>query len=447
MTLDIHRRIVLAAPVLIGLMLAAPAPVAAQPRAAPTGSVQSGVDAWAAGLRAEQGGDVAGARRLYAQAIALWQAAADRGDPDAQFDLAQAYKLGRGVPQDLTKAEALYAKAAAQGHLQAADTYGLLLFQRGEHERAMPYVRAASDRGDPRAQYLLGLALFNGDGVAKDWVRAYALVSLAQQQGLPQARQALGQMDQFIPLEQRQQGAAMAPELAAAAEANRNRQVASADLGVRPAMSAKPQAATVTLPRAPMPSATRPPAQVAMAGIPAGPRPPAYTPTPLPGRPATAPALSSGSRLASSGQPTGVARTSGLPGPGGAGADYARPASTALPPAAQRPAPRPVPQPSAYNGGGGYSGTFAAPGGTAPAPSAAGTGAWRIQLGAFGVPANADAQWAKVRGRPELAGHARMNAPGGKVTRLLATGYAEADAHRACQTLSAAGISCLVTRN
>jgi TPR repeat protein len=57
--------------------------------------------------------------------------ASDKGDADAQFKSGAAYKLGRGVPQDLTRAEMLYAKAASQGHLQAGDNYGLLLFQRG----------------------------------------------------------------------------------------------------------------------------------------------------------------------------------------------------------------------------------------------------------------------------------------------------------------------------
>ena len=97
------------------------------------------------------------------------------------FNLAQAYKWGRGVPQDFARAELLYAKAAQQGHLAAADNYGLLLFQRGQQAAAMPYIRAASDRGDARAQYLLGLAYFNAEFVGKDWVRAYALESLASQ--------------------------------------------------------------------------------------------------------------------------------------------------------------------------------------------------------------------------------------------------------------------------
>src|SRR5262249_41356987 len=95
--------------------------------AAATGAsadVKAGVDAWSRGA--------------YARAVTEWKGPADRGDADAQFNLAQAYKLGRGVKVDLARAEELFGKAAAQGHLQAADNFGLLLFQRGERARAMP---------------------------------------------------------------------------------------------------------------------------------------------------------------------------------------------------------------------------------------------------------------------------------------------------------------------
>ena len=84
--------------------------------------VKAGVDAWTAG-------DFAGAVRE-------WAGPAAQGDPDAQFNMGQAYRLGRGVETDVEQAEALYAKAAAQGHVKAADNYGLLLFQRGAIEHA-----------------------------------------------------------------------------------------------------------------------------------------------------------------------------------------------------------------------------------------------------------------------------------------------------------------------
>ena len=61
--------------------------------------VKAGVDAWVSGD--------------FARAVTEWRAPADRGDADALFNLAQAYRLGRGVPQDMAQAEALYARAAA----------------------------------------------------------------------------------------------------------------------------------------------------------------------------------------------------------------------------------------------------------------------------------------------------------------------------------------------
>lgn len=362
--------------------------------------VKAGVDAWARGD--------------YPAAVREWQAAADKGDADGEFNLAQAYKLGRGVPQDLGKAEALYGKAAAQGHVQAADNYGLLLFQRGEHEKAMPYVKAGADHGDPRAQYLLGIAMFNGDGMAKDWVRAYALVSLAQQQGLPQAQPALTQMDQYIPLEQRQRAVAVATEMAAQAEANRQRQFAAMDLGGKPAPVAPsmPHGTAMATGNAAPPPRPLPPATTAdgrpidrgrliASGTPlarpaARPEPVAEDAAPTPKVPAKMPAKA----------PAPPARA-------------VRPAMTAS--ASPSPSPAPAPTPVTHAAGGN----------------------WRIQLGAFGVAANADAMWAKARALPEVAGHPRHDVKAGAVTRVLAGGFSEEAARAACRKLTARGVACI----
>ena len=373
--------------------------------------VKAGVDAWSRGD--------------YARAVGEWKGPADKGDADAQFNLGQAYKLGRGVPVDLAKAEDLFSKAAARGHLQAADNFGLLLFQRGEHLRALPYVKAAADRGDPRSQYLLGIAHFNGDNVAKDWVRAYALVSLAQQAGLAQAAPALTQMDKYIPLDQRQQSVSLASELAGAAQATRERQLTAADLDA-------------TVPSA---NSAPPPASAAAAPQPTAPRP--RTPAAVSAENAVAVA----------------ARAWGSESPRTAGADYARPQTpvTAKPPApvaplttassapAQAKPPVPVsPHPAPASA----PAAQAKPARPAPAATPAAAGGWRVQLGAFGVAANAEAMWNRVKSRPELAGHPKLLIPGGKVARLQAGGFAsQAEAQAACSRLTAGGFACLPVRN
>ncbi len=378
-------------PVAAGLaLMAAPAAFA---------DVKDGVDAWARGD--------------FAVAIRQWQGPANAGDADAQFNLAQAYKLGRGVKQDLTIAEQYFAKAAAQGHLQASDNYGLLLFQRGARAQALPYIRAAADRGDPRAEYLLGIAHFNGDNVPKDWVRAYALVSLAQQAGLNQATSALAQMDQHIPLEQRQQAVSLAAELASQAEATRARQLAAVDLGATvPAGTATPQA-----------PAMRPPVPVAR---------------PAPGLPTV---------VAAQDAVAAAERVAGNDSPRTAGADFTRPAASvaAVPPPrvaaseASRPIAVATPRPAlpAVR-------QTATPASSVPTTS----GPWRIQLGAFSVAGNADALWNRVRTRPEVAGHPQLMVPAGKATKLQAGGYATQEAAQsACSRLTSAGFTCIAVRN
>lgn len=331
------------------------------PTLAAHAGVKEGVDAWSRGD--------------YPRAVAEWQKPAAAGDADAQFNLAQAYKLGKGVAPDLKRAEELYLKAAQQSHLQAADTYGLLLFQTGRREAAMAWLTPSAERGEPRAQYVLGVAHYNGDLVAKDPVRAYALMSRAAAAGLEVAKSTLASMDKSLPLEQRQQGVALAAELEAKATSQRSAQLASLGLG-----------------------GNAPPVPVATA-----------SPAPHPERVT-------------------------------AGADFANPVALAaparvIPPpvkvaAVAPPAKPPAPAKTVI--------VVGRP--TAPVAAVAASGAWRIQLGAFGVTGNAQGLWAKLKANAALSGRQAFYVPTGKLTKLQAGPFASrADAQAACAKVGVAG--------
>jgi TPR repeat protein len=161
--------------------------------------VQSGIAAW-------QAGD-------YAKAVGEWRPLADAGNADAQFNLGQAYRLGRGVPQNLNLAEQWFERAARQRHEQAGTSLGLLLFQNGRAREAMPWIQAAATRGDPRAQYVFGTALFNGDILRRDLPRAYAMMSAAAAQGFPQAQAQLAEMERQLSPADRDQGRAMVAQM------------------------------------------------------------------------------------------------------------------------------------------------------------------------------------------------------------------------------------------
>ena len=204
--------------------------------------VKMGVDAWTRGE--------------YDKAVKQWRDPALKGDADAQFNMGQAYKLGRGVKTDLDVAADWYLRAARQGHIQASDSYGHLLHYRGKIPEAMPYLQASADRGDPRSQYLLGTELFNGNNAPKDWVKAYAYMTRASASGLSPASRSLSQMDQYIPLETRQQGVAMAGDLERRAGKTRNDQLAGFDINTKPpAPITKP---VVLPPSKPAPDTTQP---------------------------------------------------------------------------------------------------------------------------------------------------------------------------------------------
>jgi hypothetical protein len=177
-----------------------PKPAAAAP-VPPPPSVNQGVELWRAGD--------------YAAAVAMWQPFADAGDPDAMFNIGQAYKLGRSVPKDSLIARDWYRKAAAKGHLPAEANLGILLFQAGEKPEAVRWLKMAADQNEMRAQYVLGVAAWNGDGVPKNLALAYAYLSRSSAQGLPDAQSALNSLTGVIGPVDRANGWAAATSLAA----------------------------------------------------------------------------------------------------------------------------------------------------------------------------------------------------------------------------------------
>ncbi|MEL7198855.1 MAG: SPOR domain-containing protein [Pseudomonadota bacterium] len=349
--------------------------LAATPAAA---DVKNGVDAWAAGD--------------FSRAVAEWREPAAQGDTDALFNLAQAYRLGRGVDADIAKARDLYLQAAQQGHMKAADNYGLLLFQQGEQSKAMPLIEVASGRGDPRAQYIMGLAHFNGDYAEKDWVRAYALTSLSQSAGLPQATKALAQMDQYVPIEQRQEAQLLSVTLKKEADQRLSAQLAAADLGVTQPASTSADISDPA-PRAPNRVASATPSQSVARPAPRG-LPPASRPVQQYRLPTP--------------QPNERAPISEVESP-------AKPARAAAQVATE--------------------------------PAATASGRWGLQLGAFGVSANADKLWSRLSTNPALAGTRKSLIASGRVTRLLAVGFtSQTAAQKACSSLKRQGQDCLVKK-
>lgn len=106
--------------------------------------------------------DAEQARLWYGKAAAWYRQSAERGDMEAQFELAEMYKAGRGVPRDAAAAATWYDKAAAQGYMPA--------------------------------QFELGCMYLNGLGLARDEAKAREWLGRAAKQGHQEARRLSRQL-------------------------------------------------------------------------------------------------------------------------------------------------------------------------------------------------------------------------------------------------------------
>jgi TPR repeat protein len=135
----------------------------------------------------------------YRQAFASAFEPANAGDPQAQFLLGEAYRLGRSVDQDLLQARNWYMRAARQGDSPSAAALGELLLNMRRSSEAVPWLTLAASHNHARATALLAAVYYTGDGADKDLILATSLMKKAAAEGSPEAQAKLALMDDTAP--------------------------------------------------------------------------------------------------------------------------------------------------------------------------------------------------------------------------------------------------------
>jgi len=175
---------------------------------------------------------VAYQKQQYASALKLFEAAAKKGNPEAQHTLGFMYRDGMGTRRDDARALAWYRKAAEQGHAPAAYNLGLMYAQgegaKPDPEMAQRWFRLAADQGSVEAQVKLaeiaigeekyedaflwfnkaadqenagatfnvGSLYYVGRGVQKDEAKATEYYRKAARLGMPEAKDVLKSLGQ-----------------------------------------------------------------------------------------------------------------------------------------------------------------------------------------------------------------------------------------------------------
>ena len=112
------------------------------------------------------------------------------------FDIALSHYYGRGVKQDYVQAAKVFRMAADKGEARAQYLLGRCFFDgegvSGNHAEAVKWFRLAAKQGLIPAQYDLGWCYYAGTGVEQNYVEAAEWFLLAAKQGYAAAQNDLG---------------------------------------------------------------------------------------------------------------------------------------------------------------------------------------------------------------------------------------------------------------
>ena len=132
----------------------------------------------------------------WSQAVHWFQSAAEGGDREAQFELANAYLYAKlGLRQDYPKAWAFYEKAALQGEGKAS----FMLARMARHgwgvsesaEQSAHWLMESSRQENAQAMYELSVAYAQGDGLPRDTVQSRYWLNMSADYEYKIAMQAL----------------------------------------------------------------------------------------------------------------------------------------------------------------------------------------------------------------------------------------------------------------
>jgi TPR repeat protein len=131
-----------------------------------------------------------------ADAARWYTRAAEKNYADAQFALANAYSIGRGVAVDPQQAVTWLTRAADNGHVTAmmslAGMYETGIGQPRDTAKAAEWTQHAAQAGSVNALYLYAARLMLGEGVPQDEKTAAMWMQRAAQRGHPAAALMLG---------------------------------------------------------------------------------------------------------------------------------------------------------------------------------------------------------------------------------------------------------------
>lgn len=138
-------------------------------------------------------------KKEYGEAYDVFVSAAEKGLAAAQVELGGMYAEGLGITLDLKKSEHWYRMAANQGDIDAMVSLGTIYYSGGEDygirkdfNKAFHYYSNAAYGGDSEGQLYLAIMYLRGEGVERDYEKAFEWTEKSAKQGYAPAQNELG---------------------------------------------------------------------------------------------------------------------------------------------------------------------------------------------------------------------------------------------------------------
>jgi TPR repeat protein len=138
-----------------------------------------------------------GVQKDSTEAVKWWQKAAAQKFPQAELSLSIAYGSGEGVPKDKQAGVKLCRQAANSGLARAQEILGILYSSNDgglpqDYAQAFHWFKSAAVQGWPPSQYYLALCFRDGKGTPTNSVEAFSWFQKAGSSGVANAQLALG---------------------------------------------------------------------------------------------------------------------------------------------------------------------------------------------------------------------------------------------------------------
>jgi hypothetical protein len=122
---------------------------------------------------------------------------AETGDASSEYELGRSMLSAISTDHELTSAMPWFRRSAEQGYAPAQYMYGDI-FREGrwkDLKQLVDWWTKAAEQGDVHAQLWLGVLYEQGrNGVERDYLKGFKLLSMAAKQGQPDAQVTLGKM-------------------------------------------------------------------------------------------------------------------------------------------------------------------------------------------------------------------------------------------------------------